>query len=230
MYRVPKIGILSTGNEVLEVEESLPAGKIRNSNRHMLAAAIQKLGLRTEYLGLADDSVAEISTLMDRGLRSCDAIVSTGGVSAGDYDLTPAAMENIGADILIRGVCIKPGMACAFGEKDGTLLYGLSGNPASSLTGFYAVVLPSLRKLAGYRDCVPTEISLIMEKDFKKRSPCTRLLRGKLDLSTGTVRIQVPSGQGNVVLSTAIGCDVMAIIPAGSGSILAGTVLKGFLI
>ena len=230
VYRAPKIGILSTGNEVVEVVESLPPGKIRNSNRHMLEAAIQKLGLKTEYLGLAGDSVQEISALMKRGLELCDAVISTGGVSVGDYDLTPSAMENIGADIMIRGVSMKPGMASAFGEKGGKLIYGLSGNPASSLTSFYAVVLPSLRKLAGFKNCVSPDILVTLANDFSKKSPSTRLLRGKLDLSTGSARIQVPSGQGNVVLSSAIGCDVMAVIPAGSGPLPAGTVLKGFMI
>lgn len=230
VYRVPRIGIFSIGNEVVEAEESLEGGKIRDSNLHMLSAAMEKSGLEAVALGICGDCVEEISALMRRALESCDAVISTGGVSVGEYDLTPEAMKNIGADIMIRGVSLKPGMASAFGEKDGRIIYGLSGNPASALTLFYAVVLPSLKKLAGYRDCIPPEIAVTLASDFRKQSPCTRLLRGRLDLSTGSARIEIPPEQGNTALCSSIGCDVMAVIPPGSGSIASGTVLKGFLI
>ncbi len=230
VYRIPRIGIFSTGDEVVEVEDNLSAGKIRDSNSHMLMAAVEKLGFQVEYLGLAGDNNEEISALLERGLKTCDAVISTGGVSVGDYDLLPEAMESIGVDIMIRTVALKPGMAAAFGEKGCKLIYALSGNPASAFTLFYAVVLPSLRRLAGYGECLPLEFPIILSAPITKKSPCSRMLRGKLDLSTGTAKILVPIGQGNAVLSSSVGCDVMAVIPAGSGPLDAGTVLKGFLL
>lgn len=108
-------------------------------------------------------------------------------------------------------------MACAYGEKDGKLVCGLSGNPASSLTNFYAVAVPALKKLAGLCSYIPEEIQVTLGADFKKKSPGTRLLRGKLDISDGTVKMMIPKDQGNVVLSSTIGCDVMAVVPGGSG-------------
>ena len=121
-------------------------------------------------------------------------------------------------------------MSCAYGEKDGKLVCGLSGNPASSLTNFYAVAVPALKKLAGLADHIPEEIQVTLASDFKKKSPGTRLLRGRLDLSDGTVKMVIPKDQGNVVLSSTIGCNVMAIVPGGSGPLAAGTTLKGFLL
>lgn len=228
VYRRPKVGVISTGNEVMEVGTPLAPGKIYNSNRYTLSAALQEIGCESVYLGLAGDCPEAICELIKKGLADCDAIVTTGGVSVGDYDFTPDAMERAGVNILFRGVQLKPGMACAYGEKEGKLVCGLSGNPASSLTNFYMVAVPALKKLTGLSDYVPEEIQVTLNTDFKKKSPATRLLRGRLDISDGTVRLIIPKDQGNVVISSAIGCDAMAVVPAGTGPIAAGTTLKGF--
>lgn len=230
VYKVPKVAILSTGSELVEANDIPEAGKIRNSNRYMLEAALSRLGCEPVYLGIAMDTVESISKLLIQGLVRCDAVITTGGVSAGDYDLTLAAMEAIGADILFRGVDMKPGMACAYGIKDNKPLCGLSGNPASALTNFYAVALPALKRLTGRRKFLPQEINVVLLDGFKKKSPVPRFLRGRLNLKDGAVCMELPEDQDNVVLSSAIGCDVMAVVPAGSGPIEAGAVLKGFLI
>lgn len=230
VYRRPRVGILSTGNEVYEIGAPLAPGKIYNSNRYTLAAMLESIGCEPVYLGLAGDRIDAILSLIEKGLAECDAILSTGGVSVGDYDLTPDAMEQAGVNILFRGVRLKPGMACAYGEKDGRLVCGLSGNPASSLTNFCAVAIPALKKLAGRSDYFPHGIMVTLKNGFPKKSPTTRLLRGTLDLSDGSVGMTLSEDQGNVVISSAVGCNVMAIIPAGSGSVEAGTVLEGFLI
>ena len=230
VYRRPRIGILSTGSELSEPEETPGPGKIRNSNRATLEAAVRAIGCESLWLGTAGDDAEEIAALFRRGLECCDAILSTGGVSVGDFDLTPEAMVLTGAEMLFRGVDMKPGMACAYALCAGKLLGGLSGNPASALTNFYAVALPALKKLAGYAQPCPREITVTLAAPFRKKSPKTRLLRGTLDLSDGTARMWLPADQGNVVLSSAIGCDVMAIVEAGSGKLDAGTTLKGFLL
>ncbi len=228
VYRRPKVGVISTGNEVTEIDAPLAPGKIYNSNRYTLLAALQEIGCESVYLGLAGDCPEDICELIRKGLADCDAVVTTGGVSVGDYDFTPDAMERAGVNILFRGVQLKPGMACAYGEKEGKLVCGLSGNPASSLTNFYTVAAPALKKMTGLRDYAPQEIQVTLAADFKKKSPATRLLRGRLDLSDGTVRLAIAKDQGNVVISSAIGCDGMAIVPGGTGPIAAGTTLKGF--
>ena len=230
VYRIPRVAVLSTGSELVEADVTPEAGKIRNSSRYMLEALLKQLNCEPVYLGIAGDSVEDISALLNKGLAECDAVITTGGVSVGNYDLTPAAMEASGAHILFRGVDMKPGMACAYGVKDGKLICGLSGNPASALTNFYAVALPVLKKLTGQRVYLPQEIQVTLFHGFAKKSPKTRFLRGRLELNNGTVYINFPKEQGNVVLSSTIGCNVMAVVPAGSGPLEAGTVLKGFLL
>lgn len=230
VYRVPRVGILSTGSELLCVGMEWESGKIYNSNRYTLDAALQRVGCATVvYENVGDDPDA-ISEQLDRALWECDAVVLTGGVSVGDYDFTPAAMEKCDVRILFRGVHMKPGMACAYGVKDGKLVCALSGNPASSLTNFYAIALPAFRKLCGEAQVLPKPIRVTLMEDFKKKSPSVRFLRGTLELSDGTAKMHVPRDQGNVILSSMIGCNVLARIPEGSGPLPAGTVLDGFLI
>lgn len=230
VFRKPRVAVISTGSELVEADTLPENGKIRNSNRHMLEAALARLGCEAVYLGIAGDSIEGISKLLLEGLSACDAVITTGGVSVGDYDLTPAAMEHIGGELLFRGVDMKPGMACAYGQKDGKLLCGLSGNPASALTNFYAVAVPAFKKLAGQRAYLPQAIEVTLSGGFKKKSPKTRFLRGRLKIQSGRVCMALPKNQGNVVLSSAIGCNAMAVVPAGSGPVEAGTVLKGFLL
>jgi molybdopterin molybdotransferase len=139
-------------------------------------------------------------------------------------------MERAGATLLIRTVFLKPGGASAYGIRDGKLICGLSGNPASAMTNFYAVVLPALRKLRGLAAPQLTEIPVVLGENFGKRSPKTRLVRGSLDLSSGTPIIHVSKGQGNGVLHSLIGCDLLAEIPAGSPKLPAGTKLTAYMI
>lgn len=230
VYRRARVGIISTGSELVEAGSELEAGKIYNSNRYTFTAALEKLGCIAEYIGTAGDSAEEISRLISEGLERCSALILTGGVSVGDYDMTPAAMELSGVDILFRGVDLKPGMACAYGVKNSVPVCALSGNPASSVTNFYAVAYPAIRRLCGFAEALPREITVTLDGGFRKKSPATRILRGVLELSDGTARMRLVKDQGNVILSSTIGCNVMAVVPAGSGPLESGMKLKGFMI
>ena len=98
------------------------------------------------------------------------------------------------------------------------------------MTNYYAVALPALRKLRGLHSCLPQELTVTLLGGFPKKSPVTRLLRGTLELSGGEVGMSLSREQGNAVLSSAIGCDAMAVVPAGSGPLAPGTKLKGFML
>ena len=230
VFPVPTVGIITTGSELAEPGEALSGGKIVNTNRYTFLAALQKAGCETHLLPTPGDDPEQIAEVMREALIQCDLVITTGGVSVGDYDFTPDAMERAGAKILIRTLFLKPGGASAYGICDGKLICGLSGNPASALTNFYAVVLPLVRKLLGMAHPELTEIPVALAEDFRKRSPKTRLIRGILDLSDGAARMHVSKGQGNGVLHSLIGCDVLAEIPAGSPALPAGTRLWAYLI
>ncbi|MBO6010812.1 MAG: molybdopterin molybdotransferase MoeA [Oscillospiraceae bacterium] len=230
VFKRPRVGVVSTGSELVPVGAEPAPGLIYDSNRYTLSGALLALGCEPVAYGIAADNVPAIKAALERALAECDAVVTTGGVSVGDYDLTPAAMESAGAELLFAGCEIKPGMACAYGAAGGKLICALSGNPAAALTNFHLVARPALLKLCGRRDFEPAEFDIELAEAFDKPSPAVRVLRGRLDLSGGTARIVFPREQGNAVLSSAVGCDVMAVIPAGSGKLPAGTKLKGMLI
>ena len=230
VFRKPRVGVISTGSELIEPGEPPQSGKIYNSNRYTFTALLADAGCEPQYLGSAGDRAETIAALIREGVQTCDAVMLTGGVSVGDFDLTPAAMEACGGEIFFRAVDLKPGMACCYGSAGGKLICALSGNPASAMTNYYAVALPALRRLCGLHSCLPRELTVTLLRGFQKKSPVTRLLRGTLELSGGEVGMTLSREQGNAVLSSAIGCDAMAIVPAGSGPLAPGTKLKGFML
>lgn len=230
VFRKPRIAVISTGTEVRELDTELEPGKIYNSNRYTFTCVLERCGCIPVYLGSVQDKVEEIQQLIAQGLKLCDGVILTGGVSVGDYDLTPDAMEKAGCEMLFRGVAMKPGMGCAYGVYEGKPVCGLSGNPASALTNFYAVALPAIRKLCGLREVMPEKIRVTLANGFSKKSPSARFLRGTLRLASGKVLFEVPKDQGNVILSSLIGCNAIACVPAGSGPLAEGQELEGFLI
>ena len=230
VYRTPKIGIISTGNEILPVGSVPEAGKIFDSNQYMLSAVLRQVGCQPVFLGMANDCVETICGLIRNGLEECDGLILTGGVSVGDYDFTPAAMERAGVTVLFRGVDLKPGMACAYGIKDGKLLCGLSGNPTSAVTNFYAVALPAMKKLCGYQRVLPLEINARLLDGLKKESRVNRMLLGNLEFSDRKIGMRLRGKKEAGQSDSGGGCNVMALVPKGSGVLEEGRELRGFLI
>lgn len=228
--RRPRAGIITTGSELVEAGQTPGPGKIVNSNRYTFEAELAQDGLQVRFFGSPADCLEEIAAAMEAALADSDLVVVTGGVSAGDYDLTPAALEAIGAELLVKDVQLKPGGKCCYAVRDGKLLCCLSGNPASSLTNFDAVALPAVRKLCGLTEPLLPEIPVTLAMPFRKKSPRPRLLRGRLQLTHGRTEMTIAGEQGNSVLHTMIGCDLLALVPAGSGPLPAGTQLQAFRI
>ncbi len=226
VYKKLKVGIISTGSELIEVGSEREPGKIFDSNQYTLSAAMSNIGLEPVAYGIVKDDTDAISKKLDTAIEECDAVMLTGGASVGDFDLTPEAMQMSGVEILFKGVQLKPGMACSFGIKDGKLVCGLSGNPASSLTTFLVVTQIGLKKAAGYAEYLSEEFEVELACGYPKKSKATRVLKGKLDLTGERARFISTKDQGNVVISSAIGCDCLAFIPAGSGAMEAGAKLK----
>ncbi|MDD6024200.1 MAG: molybdopterin molybdotransferase MoeA [Oscillospiraceae bacterium] len=228
VYRRPLAGIITTGSELCDVGTALSGGKIVNSNRYTFTAALQAAGCHTEFFGCPGDTVESIAQCFRSAAETSDLIVTTGGVSVGDYDLTPAALEAAGGTLLIQNMKLKPGGKCCFGMLGSALVCCLSGNPASSMTAFYAAVLPAVRKLCGRADCDHRYFPITLLDDFPKKSPKPRLLRGILSLEEGIAGMHITGEQGNSVLHTMIGCNVLAMVPPGTGPLKKGSTLTAF--
>ena len=234
VYKKPLVGILSTGDEVVEAGEPLPPGKIRNSNRYTIAAALRSIGMETVHLGQVADTVEAISERIRQGEegtadgRPCDVILSTGGVSVGDYDLVPAAMEACGYELLTRGVAMKPGMACAYGVGK-KLMLGLSGNPASSLTNLQCVCFPALRKMTGLAEYDHQLFRMKLANEIRKTGKGTRFVRGRTVIREGEIFFESPSEQGNVVISSAVHCNAYGVVTGMKAPVAVGTTIDVFL-
>ena len=230
VYKQITAGIIATGSELVPVGTEPGPGMIIDTNEYTLTGAMEHMGFLVRRYGIADDTIDAIADVLEKALKDCDVVLITGGASVGDFDVTPAAMEKIGIRLLFKGVGIKPGSACEYGIRDGKLICGLSGHPSSSLTNLLVVGMAGLRKMSGVKDYLPKEIDLELDNDFGKSGKATRAVRGTLVIEDGVAKIRVPKGQGNVMISSTIGSNLVALIPGGSGPLQKGAKIKGFLI
>jgi len=150
VHRPPVVGVLSTGDEVVELDRAPEDHQVRNSNAAALLAQLRETGVRGAYLGNARDSRDELRRRVDQGLGG-DVLLITGGVSVGDYDLVAQALEELGAETLFHGVAMKPGKPILAARRGATVIFGLPGNPVSAFTGFVVFVAPCLRRMMGQR-------------------------------------------------------------------------------
>ncbi|HZT82922.1 MAG TPA: molybdopterin molybdotransferase MoeA, partial [Gemmataceae bacterium] len=165
----PRVGVLSTGDEVVEAIQRPGPGQIRNSNGPMLAAQAARAGGVPHYLGIARDRVDSLRRLIAEGLR-CPVLILSGGVSAGVADLVPGVLRELGVEAHFHKVEMKPGRPVFFGTRGDTLVFGLPGNPVSSLVCFELFVRPAIRRLGGHADAGPRLVRATLAEDFAYRT------------------------------------------------------------
>ena len=230
VYTKVKIAIMSTGDELLHPDEEMQPGKIYNSSLYGLMARCHELGGLPLDLGIVPDEIEAASLAIARGLEEADIVVSTGGVSVGDYDVMKDAMVSAGADIVFWKVAMKPGSPIAAAIKDNKLIVGLSGNPAAAMVTFDLILIPLLKKLMGIDNPLPEEIQGVFADNFMKASPQRRFLRAKLERKDGIDHFKLTGDQSNGVLMSMIGCNILIDIPAGSGSVIYGQKVSGYIV
>ena len=215
----PRVGVLSTGDELVDGPRPLAPGQIRDSNRPMLLALLAEAGCDPVDLGVARDDEALIISRLERGIARCDALLTSGGVSVGDYDYVKAALDRLGA-LRWSQVAIRPAKPLAFGVVDGTPVFGLPGNPVSSLVSFELFARPALLRMAGHRAIHRPEVAAVADEPMGRRPD------GKLHLDRVRVRVDdagryrvVRSGlQASNALSGLAAADGLALLPDGDGA------------
>ena len=209
VYKKLKVGFISTGSELLELEEKMIDGKIYNSNRYIFEAILNKYNLEYKYYGIVYDDIVYLKNIYEKACKECDIVISTGGVSVGDYDLVEKALCDLDFNIFVKGINMKPGMACCFAEKNGKLVLGLSGNPMSSVTTFYAICLPAIKKMMGYSNYDNHYFKVKLKNSFHKKIGKLRFLRAKVDIENGEAVATLNLDQGNIIIKSLIGCNAM---------------------
>lgn len=217
VHRRPRVGVISTGDELVGPGVKLKPGQIRDSNRHMLLALCDRAGFVTTDLGLIGDDEAAIETALVGAARACDAVLTSGGVSMGDFDYVKAVLRRIG-DMEWMQVAIKPAKPFAFGAIDRTPVFGLPGNPVSSLVSFELFARPGLRAMAGYPDPQRMRLPAVAGEDMARR-PDGKEHFVRVSLKRDGNRLVACSigGQGSHQLAASAGADALAVLPDGDG-------------
>lgn len=168
VYQRPKVGVIATGAEVVEPANQPAPGQIRNSNGYSMMAQARQAGAETAYLGIAPDDPKALKHVIARGLETCDLVLLSGGVSAGVYDLVQDAMRDLGVQVLFDRIRMKPGKPLTFGVKGRKLVFGLPGNPVSTVVGMELLVRPALRKMQHLTDWHRPRVRTVLNADFRQ--------------------------------------------------------------
>ena len=209
VYRIIKIGFISTGSELLEINDNYEDGKIYNSNRYMFKTMLENKNIEFKYYGIAHDDIASLKDLYGNASIECDIVLSTGGVSVGDYDLVNKALVELGFEVFIDRIDMKPGMACCFASKGNKLIFALSGNPMSSVTTFYTLCMPAIRKMIGYNEYQNKYFKVKLKNSFYKKIKGLRFLRANVQIENGEALATLNLDQGNIVITSLIKCNAM---------------------
>ena len=234
VYQKPKVAVLSTGDELVEIEEIPKTGKIINSNSYTLAAQIKECGAIPIQLGIARDTKKDLKEKLYYGL-SADCIVSSGGVSVGDFDFVKDVLKELGSDPRLKHagtgmrfwkVAMKPGKPLAFGIIGGKPAFGLPGNPISSMVAFEQFVRPALLKMSGRTDIFKRPLNALLTKSIKKKTGRMHFVRAVLEEKDGQLYATPQEGQGSGILSSMVKSNCLVILSEDAKDAEKGSTVK----
>ena len=223
--RRPRVALLATGTELRQPGEPLGPGEIYESNGLMLAAALAAEGAEVERLPPIEDDEDAHRAALARGLEA-DVLVTSGGVSVGPHDLVRKIESELGVDEVFWGVAVKPGKPVAFGVRGRTLVFGLPGNPVSSLVGLELLVKPALRALQGLADPLPRFEAGVLGASLRRTAARDELARARSRLVDGRVVLDPLSGQESHMIARAAAADALVLVPRGDGELVEGEAVR----
>lgn len=223
VYRRPRVAVISTGDELVAPETTPGPGKIRNSNGCQLMALAEAAGGAVTDMGIAGDQEEALIAAWNRALENHDVVLSTGGVSMGDYDLVPHVLSGLGFHVHFDRVAIQPGKPVLFGTRDGQACFGLSGNPVSSYLQFTLFVEPFLRKLQGAKSAQRSVMLPLGEAFSRRNAGRMGWVPVRID-GAGAVRPVEFHGSAHIHALT--GADGLMAFPVGVERLDAGTMIE----
>lgn len=217
-HRPARVALLSTGDELVSDGRPLRVGEIRESNATMLAAALDATGCEVTQLGVVPDDEARLTDVLVRAVAAHDAVMTTGGVSMGDYDVVKAVLDQI-ADMHWMQIAIRPAKPFAFGMLLSTPIFGLPGNPVSSLVSFELLARPALRRMMGHRRLARPSVIAVCDE------PMPRHIDGKLHFQRvigqfdddGRLHVRGVRAQGSHQLAATAPANGVAVVPDCGG-------------
>jgi molybdopterin molybdotransferase len=224
--RRPDVRILSTGDELREPGEPLGPGEIHNSNGPMLVSLTRRSGASTTGSSVLPDDRDATEAALGEALDQADVVIVSGGVSVGPHDHVKPALATLGVEEVFWGIALQPGKPTWFGIRDGTLVFGLPGNPVSAFVTFTLFVAPAIAALQGTRTGRGFLARAELGSDVRRNSRREQAIRVRLE-PRGETTVALPNGpQASHVVTSLVGADALALIPAGEGSLEAGTIVE----
>ena len=225
VYPRARVGVLTTGDEVVDGPQPLQPGQIRDSNRPMVLALVAQSGFDAIDLGQARDDPDVIEAAITGAVARCDAVVTTGGVSVGDFDHVKAVLARLGR-LESWQVAIKPAKPLAFSVVEGTPVFGLPGNPVSAMVSFELFARPAVRQMTGHRQLFRPQITALADNALRRRPDGKVHFMRAVAAAGDDGRIHVrPAGpQGSHQLHATAGANALAVVPDGDGVAAGGDV------
>lgn len=217
VHRRPRVAILSTGDELRDVGDPAAPGTIVNSNAPMLAALVRLAGGVPRLVPRCGDELGAVVAALEGALQD-DVVITTGGVSVGDYDVVRDAFERVGVDMSFWKIAIKPGKPVAFGRHGGTPVVGLPGNPVSAFVTFFVFVRPGLRRMLGDPAPFPAPLRVPLAEPYEHKPGRTELVRARLTEDGARLH----SRQGSGAIPSLAWADALVVIPAEARRLEAG--------
>ncbi len=229
VYRQPQVAIVATGDELVDVDQAPIGAQIVNSSAYALAAAIGEAGGEATILRIARDTIESTRERLSEAVRF-DVVFSTGGVSAGQFDHVKGVMDELGMQTLFHGVAQRPGRPLKFGIMAGRPVFGLPGNPVSTMVCFYLYARPALRKIGGYRKVGLPRIQVICGADIKVANNLTEFVRVRLERKDSEIYATPTGNQGSGILSSLSRADALLIGPSDEMLLKAGSAATALLL
>jgi len=221
VFRRPEIAILSTGDEVVPLGKQPGPHEIRNSNSYSLAAQVSQAGGVPRMLDIAPDEIERLRSLVQQGLQH-DLLLLTGGVSMGKYDLVEQVLAELGAEFFFTGAQIQPGRPIVFGRVQGRYLFGLPGNPISTMVTFELFARPMLEALAGMKPRPLQFLHARLKSEIKTKTGLTRFLPDTLSCEFERVEVELTGWRGSGDVATMARSNCYIVIPPDREKIAAG--------
>ena len=211
--RKPAVGVISTGDEIVESHHKPNVSQIRNSNGPQLTAQADRAGANATYFGIARDDEKLTYDLLSKALDESDVVLLSGGVSMGEYDFIPGVLEKLGIELKFKTVAIQPGKPTVFGLKNDKRIFGLPGNPVSSFTTFELFVRPMLNKMMGSKEPY-RKLKMPLEVDYTRKKASRMSWIPVQFTEEGTV---IPlEYHGSAHIYALAGAHAMAAVPSGT--------------
>jgi molybdopterin molybdotransferase len=220
-YQRAVVAVVATGDELVDIDETPNPGQIVSSNSYSLAAQIIECGGIPLQIGIAKDTKEDLVAKFKAALRA-DIIVSSGGVSVGDYDLVKDVMKKVGNKMQFWRVAMRPGRPLAFGSMGGVPLFGLPGNPVSSMIAFEQFVRPSILKMMGHKNLFRRTVRATVREDITKKKGTKHFIRARVEYKNGKFTVTSTGDQGSGILKSMVRANGLIILPENSTSVKKG--------